>query len=222
MNGIRGIAFLAFVAMCSTSIAHEVTMKRTEVDHTLADIAPHAEQLPLHFASSQERMEIQTKLQKLLYFLDAAVLENPDETDLLLRDAIGNGFGHNMGCPDCGDKAIKAYERLLQLQPENAFGNWRYGAFLAQTAQQEKSIPYLQKAQKLGIVEAHYTAAIVYISLNDLDRAKFELRQYVQANPKDKRAKGFLADMEHGNLHIHVHDGPPPPDAAPAPTNPET
>jgi len=137
-------------------------MTRSEVDQTLADIGPHAEQLPLHFASNQE---------------DAAVLESPDEVELLLRDAIGNSFGHNMGCPDCGDKAIKAYQRLLQLQPEKAFANWRY------------------------------------------DRAKFELRQYVQANPKDKKAKGLLADMEHGNLHIQVHDGPPS-EAAPAPTRP--
>jgi tetratricopeptide (TPR) repeat protein len=179
-------------------------MTRSEVDQTLADIGPHAEQQPLHFASNQE---------------DAAVLESPDEVELLLRDAIGNSFGHNMGCPDCGDKAIKAYQRLLQLQPEKAFANWRYGAFLAQTAQQAKSIPYLQKAENLGIVDAHYTAAMVYISSNDQDRAKFELRQYVQANPKDKKAKGLLADMEHGNLHIQVHDGPPS-EAAPAPTRP--
>jgi hypothetical protein len=120
MNGIREIAFLALLTMCSTSIAHEVTMKRAEVDQTLAAIAPHAEQLPLHFASRQERLEIQGKLLKLLYFLDAALRENPDETELLLRDAIGNGFGHNMGCPDCGDKAIRAYE------PSPSFDSMRW------------------------------------------------------------------------------------------------
>jgi hypothetical protein len=75
---------------------------------------------------------------------------------------------------------IKTYERLLQLQPENKLRNWRYGAFLAQTAEREKSIPYLQKAASLGVEEAHYTAAIAFISLNDQAHAKRELQAYVK------------------------------------------
>ena len=35
-------------------------------------------------------------------------------------------------------------------------------------------------------------------------------REYLKANPKDKAAKGLLADIASGNLHIHIHDGPPP------------
>jgi hypothetical protein len=81
---------------------------------------------------------------------------------------------------------------------------------LAQTTKREMSIPYLQKAASLGVVDAHYTAAMVFIGLNDQANAKLELREYVKANPKDRTAKGLLADLEHGNLHIHVHDGPPP------------
>jgi tetratricopeptide (TPR) repeat protein len=218
MTLFRGIVAFAMVTVCSTSMAepptpagsHEVSLRRSEIDQAIAEIAPHAEQLPLHFASTQERLEVEAKLKELLLALDAGVLEYPDEADLLLRDAVGNGFGHNMGCPDCGEKAIAAYERLLKLQPESKMGNWRYGAFLAQTAEREKSIPYLQKAASLGVVDAHYTAAMVFISLNDQSRAKLELRQYVKANPKDKAAKGLLADVEHGDLHIHIHDGPPP------------
>jgi tetratricopeptide (TPR) repeat protein len=218
MTLFRGIVGLAMVTMSSIAIAeppapagtHEVSLRRSEIDQALAEIAPHAEQLPLHFASTQERLDVEAKLKELLLALDAGVLEYPDDADLLLRDAVGNGFGHNMGCPDCGEKAIAAYDRLLQLQPESKFANWRYGSFLAQTAVREKSIPYLQKAASLGMDEAHYTAATVFISLNDQAHAKTELKQYVKAFPKDKAAKGLLADMEHGDLHIHIHDGPPP------------
>jgi hypothetical protein len=97
---------------------------------------------------------------------------------------------------------------------------WRYGAFLAQTAEHEKSIPYLQKAASLGVVDAHYTAAMVFMSLNDQTHAKIELKEYVKANPKDKAAKQLLADMEHGDRHIHIHDGPPPQGVV-APAHPE-
>jgi hypothetical protein len=61
-------------------------------------------------------------------------------------------------------------------------------------------------------VDAHYTAAMVFLGLNDQDHAKLELRAYVKVNPKDKEAKGLLKDMEHGDLHIHIHNGPPPTD----------
>jgi hypothetical protein len=68
----------------------------------------------------------------------------------------------------------------------------------------------LHVAASLGIEDAHYTAAMVFISLNDQAHAKIELRQYVKANPKDRGVNGLLSGMEHGNQHLHIHDGRPP------------
>lgn len=88
---------------------------------------------------------------------------------------------------------------------------------MAQTLKHEQSITYLQKAASLGVSDAHYTAAMVFLGLNDQDHAKLELREYVKANPKDKKAKGLLTDMERGNLHIHIHEGPPAQEAVARP-----
>jgi tetratricopeptide (TPR) repeat protein len=226
MTTIRWLMVVSLMTANSTAIAeqpaplgtHEVSMKASEVDRALQEIEPHAREFPVHFASAQQRSEMQDKLIKLLVFLDGVVKENPDNPDALLRDAVANGFGHNMGCPDCGERAIASFEQLLKLQPDSPESNWRYGAFLAQTTQREKSVPYLQKAASLGVVDAHYTAAMVFLGLNDQTKAIVELKQYVKANPKDKGAKGLLSDMEHGNMHMHVHDGLPPPGAvSPAP-----
>jgi Tfp pilus assembly protein PilF len=185
-------------------------MSRSEIDRTLQEIEMHAREYPVHFASAQQRSSMQGDLARALAFLDYAIKEYPEDTDLLLRDAVGNGFGHNMGCPDCGEKAIAAFDRVVQLRPDNAEVNWRYGSFLAQTLQREKSIPYLQKAASLGVTDAHYTAAMVFLGLNDQDNAKLELRQYVRVNPKDKSAKVLLDDIEHGKLHVHIHNEAPP------------
>jgi TolA-binding protein len=215
------VMFVLALLSCSASIAqetappagtHEVTMRQSEIDKTLQEIEPHAREYPVHFASNQQRTTMQAQLMQILMFLDHGIKEYPDNTDVLLRDAVANGFGHNMGCRDCGEKAIAAHDGLLKLQPDSAEANWRYGGFLAQTTKREMSIPYLQKAASLGVVDAHYTAAMVFIGLNDQANAKLELREYVKANPKDRMAKGLLTDLEHGNLHIHVHDGPPPVD----------
>jgi tetratricopeptide (TPR) repeat protein len=206
------MAALFVVAVCSTSSAeqeapagtHEVSMSQSEIDKTLQEIEPHAREYPVKFASAQQRANMQAQLVELLVFLDHGVKEYPDNTDLLLRDAVANGFGHNMGCPDCGERAIAAFELLLKLKPESKEANWHYGAFLAQTAQREKSIPYLQKAASLGVVDAHYTAAMVFISLNDQDHAKLELREYLKENPKDKKAKGVVEGHgTRGPAHSH-------------------
>jgi TPR repeat protein len=204
------VGFSAIAQQSPPPGTHEVSMRWSEINQILHDIEPHAREYPARFDSAQQRSAMQTELMRLLVFLDAAVKEQPDDSDYWFRDAIANGFGHNMGCRDCGEKAIAAFERVERLQPESADVNWRYGAFLAQTAQHEKSIPYLQKAASLGVVDAHYTAAIVFISLNDLPHAMLELKEYLKAVPKDEQAKKLLADMAHGNLHIQVQDGPPP------------
>jgi tetratricopeptide (TPR) repeat protein len=212
------VVVLALTVMCAASIAeqtgpagtHEVSISQSEIDKTLIELEPHAREFPVRFDSTQQRSDMQARLVRLLVFLDAGVQEYPDNADLILRDAVANEFGHNMGCPDCAEKAIAAFEQVLKLQPDSPEANWRFGGFLAQTTQHEKAIPYLQKAAGLGVVDAHYTAAMVFLGLNDQDHAKLELREYVKANPKDKAAKGLLADIEHGNLHIHVHEGPPP------------
>jgi tetratricopeptide (TPR) repeat protein len=214
------VVVLALTVMCAASIAeqtgpagtHEVSISQSEIDKTLIELEPHAREFPVRFDSTQQRSDMQARLVRLLVFLDAGVQEYPDNADLILRDAVANEFGHNMGCPDCAEKAIAAFEQVLKLQPDSPEANWRFGGFLAQTTQHEKAIPYLQKAAGLGVVDAHYTAAMVFLGLNDQDHAKLELREYVKANPKDKAAKGLLADIEHGNLHIHVHEGPPPVD----------
>jgi hypothetical protein len=157
MTWVRWMVALVVAVMCSTSIAeseapagtHEVSMSQSEIDKTLQEIELHAREYPVKFASAQQRTNMQAQLVELLVFLDHGVKEYPDNADLLLRDAVANGFGHNMGCPDCGDKAIAAYEGLLKLQPDSAEANWRYGAFLAQTNQRERAISYLQKAASL-------------------------------------------------------------------------
>lgn len=220
---LREAAILSLIALCSTSMAqeaspppgaHEVTIRQSEIDKTLQEIEPHAREFPVRFDSVQQRKDMQAELMRILVFLDAGVKEYPDNADLILRDAVANGFGHNMGCPDCGEKAIVAFDLALKLQPDSPEANWRYGAFLAQTTQRERAIPYLQKTASLGVVDAHYTAAMVFVGLDEQDHAKLELREYVKANPKDKAAKGLLTDMEHGNLRIRIHEGPAPQDAA--------
>src|SRR5579864_1297409 len=105
----------AILTALSPCWAAEVTMSRSDVDRVLSEIAPHAQQYPLHFSSDSERVEVEKKLRRLLAFLDAATAQYPGEPELLLRDGIANSMGHNLDFPGCSDKAISAFEALLKL-----------------------------------------------------------------------------------------------------------
>jgi len=197
---LGAVLVLATVPLCR---AAEVTMSRSEVDQLLSEMAPHAQQLPLRFSSDSERIEVEKKLRRLLVFLDAATVQYPGEPELLLRDGIANSMGHNLDFPGCPDKAISAFEALLKLQPDSKSGNFYYGAFLAGTdTLRLKSIPYLEKAASLGVSDAHYTEAFVYLSLQDRVHALAELDKYLRDNPTDESAAALRRDLEHGDVSI--------------------
>ena len=186
-------------------------MSRSEVDRVLSEVAPHAQQYPLHFSSDSERIDVEKKLKRLVVFLDTATLPIPDQPELLLRDGIANSMGHNLDFPGCSDRAISAFEALLKLQPDSKAGNFYYGAFLAGTETlRVKSIPYLEKAASLGVSDAHYTAAFVYVSLQDKVHALTELKLYLKDNPADESAAALQRDLEDGDVSIAVKKAKPP------------
>jgi hypothetical protein len=50
---------------------------------------------------------------------------------LLFRDGFANAMGHNLDFRGCADRAIRSYERLIELQPENRIAHFYLGGFLA-------------------------------------------------------------------------------------------
>jgi len=211
MNPARCLLAAVILSAVPSSWAAEVTMSISEIDRVLSEIAPHAQQYPLHFSSDSERIEVEEKLRRLLVFLDAATAQFPGEPELLLRDGIANSMGHNLDSPGCSDKAIVAFEALLKLQPDSKSGNFYYGAFMAGTdTLRSKSIPYLEKAASLGVSGAHYTEAYVYLSLQDKVHALAELRKYLRDNPADESAAALRRDLEHGDVSITEKNEKPP------------
>jgi tetratricopeptide (TPR) repeat protein len=208
MRHLLAIIVIVTTAQCWAS---EARFTLSEIDQTLSAIAPHAQQFPLRFSSDSERSAVAQQLKQLLVVLDAASSQYPDEPDILLRDAFANAMGHNLDFPGCAEKAISAYERFLKLRPDSKIGNFYYGAFLAGTATlRETSIPYLKKAASLGVSDAHYTAAMVYLGLNDKTQALSELREFEKTNPNDETANRLRRDLERGDIAVNEKRGPPP------------
>jgi len=207
MKRLLLIIFVACLAVPAS--AKEVEFTLQSIDDTLARIAPHARGFPPTFASVDERKQIEADLRRLLVLLDAAVVQLPNETDLLFRAGFANAMGHNLDFSGCAEKSIAAYEKFLKLKPDDKIGNYYYGGFLAGTAtRRQDSIKYLEKALSLGVTDAHYTLAFVYLGQADKQKALLHLKKYAEANPKETWIKEKIAQVE--KAEIRIHNEPPP------------
>jgi hypothetical protein len=79
-----------------------------------------------------------------------------------------------------------------------------YGGFLAGTTLFPKSITYLQKAIALGVNEAHYGLAFVYLKQEDSQRALVEFKEYQKYDPENATAAKMVSDIENGKLRISI------------------
>ena len=207
MKRLLLIIFIACLAIPASAKEVEFTLK--SIDAALAKIAPHAQNFPPTFASVAERKQTEADLRNLLKMLDAAIVQIPNNPDLLFRDAFANAMGHNLDFEGCSSKCIAAYEQFLKLKPDDPKGNFYYGGFLASTAtRRQDSIKYLEKALSLGVTDAHYTLAFVYLGQSDKQKALLHLKKYAEANPGETWIKEMITQVEQSN--IKIHNEPPP------------
>ncbi|MEX8505740.1 tetratricopeptide repeat protein [Leptothrix ochracea] len=170
----------------------------------MSELAPHARQYPPNFESVSQREELVGKLKLLIRLLNAASAQYPDDQGILFRKAFANSMGHNVDLPGCASEAIKSYELLLARTPDDKSANFYYGAFLSSTTNFRQSVPYLKKAISLGVEDAHYTLAFVYLKQNDPQSALPEFQEYLKVDPTNQTAKKMVNDIENGTLKIKI------------------
>jgi hypothetical protein len=73
--------------------------------------------------------------------------------------------------------------------------------FLSGTvSKQSDAVPYLEKAVKLGVKQANFTLATVYLMLHDKDKALSRMQAYSADFPNDPGAKQFITAIQSGKL----------------------
>lgn len=150
--------------------------------------------------------DVANKLGRLTVLL-GELDKGPDTNlDILRREAFAYSLAYNLGFESVQGKADALYQRLLQQDPDEPATNFLYGAFLAQAdATRDKSIPYLDKALKLGVKKANYTLGLVYITEGKDSQALACLQQYAADYPGDKRAQRLIAAVKKGDIKRQYH-----------------
>jgi tetratricopeptide (TPR) repeat protein len=185
------------------------------VDAISADLAAHALRYPPSFRTTEERQRAENDAQRLAGVIETVTKRDPTQKDdvsseLLLKLAMLEAIGSNLDLPGSAGHAVATFERLLAREPDNRWANYHYGVFLAGTATlQGKAEPYLKKALALGINDAHFSLAMLHVSLGDDAAAMQDFEAWLKLHPDDEAAKKLVEAIKAGHV---THPAP----AAPA------
>lgn len=176
------------------------------VDYFLDTIAGRVDQYPIAFASNAEKVEVIDKLRRLTAFLDELDTGASANRDILRREAFACSLANDLDLPGAGSKASELYQRLLQQTPDDPAANYLYGALLASNdSLRDASIPYLEKAVRLGVKKANYTLGVAYIAMDKDQQGLACLQQYASDFPDDQRAKSLIAAVKNGDIRREYH-----------------
>ncbi|HEX4299517.1 MAG TPA: hypothetical protein VH327_01470 [Gammaproteobacteria bacterium] len=171
------------------------------VDDLLQTIARYAGSYPPQFDNDAERDDVSDKLTRLIVLLASVDTGASVNVEVLRREAFAFNLGCNMHLRESCTKTAESYQRLLAMTPDDPAANYLYGVFLSGTASRQRdAVPYLDKALSLGVKQADFSLATVYLMLRDKDKALAYMQAYSADFPDDPNAKQFISAIRSGKL----------------------
>lgn len=153
------------------------------LDDFITYVTPMARHYPPVFSSRTERYNATERLKSLTAWIESYA-QNPNASyEVLLRAAKLNAMGRNL---DLGsDYAVRAgnyIARAIKLN-DTAEANFLYGAMLAEGGGFKEGAKYLEKAEKMGYLEATQSLAQADLLDDKKDRAIQRLTEFKAKNP---------------------------------------
>lgn len=184
------------------------TINIAYLSQILDDLGRHAATYPPHFETAEDRQRAEHDLSAISNLLDPLSADISHNPPLLMRLALLHAFGHNLDIPDSSQKAVAAFTTLLNLTPDDPQANFRYGVFLATTTKNAEGIPYLEKAKRLGVVNADYWLGLSYQLTGDKAKAIENLESYTKRVPNDGNAARMLDAVRNGKVEVKTLQPP--------------
>jgi tetratricopeptide (TPR) repeat protein len=174
----------------------------TYLDAWVDDLEAHTGIYPPKFDSENEKKEATDDLALLARVIDTLIDPKAPNVELLRRAALVNSLAHNLDIAGAAQKANDYYLQLLKIAPEDPQGNWKYGVFLAGVGRPNEAMPYLLKAEKLGVVSAVYTIGMTYLVAGENEQAIAYLEKYHQSVPGDKSIEQIIENIKKGKVNV--------------------
>mgnify|MGYP001940264248 FL=1 len=198
---------LSNISTIKTVLVPRTTDNSTQLDVSVLDdfityASPMARHYPPVFSSRTERYNTTERLKSLTAWIESYA-QNPNASyEVLLRAAKLNAMGRNL---DLGsDYAVRAgnyIARALRLN-DTAEANFLYGAMLAEGGGFKEGVKYLEKAEKMGYLEATQSLAQADLLDDKKDRAIQRLTEFKAKNPDNPYIDEQLRIVNSGKYYI--------------------
>ena len=198
---------LSNISTVKTVLIPRTTDNSTQLDVSVLDdfityVTPMARHYPPVFSSRTERYNTTERLKSLTAWIETYA-QNPNASyEVLLRAAKLNAMGRNL---DLGsDYAVRAgnyIARALRLN-DTAEANFLYGAMLAEGGGFKEGAKYLEKAEKMGYLEATQSLAQADLLDDKKDRAIQRLTEFKAKNPDNPYIDEQLRIVNSGKYYI--------------------
>ena len=198
---------LSNISTIKTVLVPRTTDNITQLDVSVLDdfityVTPMARHYPPVFSSRTERYNTTERLKSLTAWIETYA-QNPNASyEVLLRAAKLNAMGRNL---DLGsDYAVRAgnyIARAVRLN-DTAEANFLYGAMLAEGGGFKEGAKYLEKAEKMGYLEATQSLAQADLLDDKKDRAIQRLTEFKAKNPDNPYIDEQLRIVNSGKYYI--------------------
>ena len=198
---------LSNISTIKTVLVPRTTDNSTQLDVSVLDdfityASPMARHYPPVFSSRTERYNTTERLKSLTAWIETYA-QNPNASyEVLLRAAKLNAMGRNL---DLGsDYAVRAgnyIARAIKLN-DTAEANFLYGAMLAEGGGFKEGAKYLEKAEKMGYLEATQSLAQADLLDDKKDRAIQRLTEFKAKNPDNPYIDEQLRIVNSGKYYI--------------------
>ena len=198
---------LSNISTIKTVLVPRTTDNSTQLDVSVLDdfityATPMARHYPPVFSSRTERYNTTERLKSLTAWIESYA-QNPNASyEVLLRAAKLNAMGRNL---DLGsDYAVRAgnyIARAIKLN-DTAEANFLYGAMLAEGGGFKEGAKYLEKAEKMGYLEATQSLAQADLLDDKKDRAIQRLTEFKAKNPDNPYIDEQLRIVNSGKYYI--------------------
>ena len=198
---------LSNISTIKTVLVPRTTDNSTQLDVSVLDdfityASPMARHYPPVFSSRTERYNATERLKSLTAWIESYA-QNPNASyEVLLRAAKLNAMGRNL---DLGsDYAVRAgnyIARAVRLN-DTAEANFLYGAMLAEGGGFKEGAKYLEKAEKMGYLEATQSLAQADLLDDKKDRAIQRLTEFKAKNPDNPYIDEQLRIVNSGKYYI--------------------
>ncbi len=199
VSDVKQIKTVLIPANTAGSAMIDVTL----IDEFIDNVAPNARHYPPNFPNRSAEYFTIENVKHLSDWLEPYATAPDASFDVVLRAAKINGMARNLNVGvDYTLRAGNHMQKIVKIQPNNAEANFLYGMMIAEAGGFKEGRVYLDKAAKLGYVEAEQSIAQADLLSDNKAAALKRLRDLAAKHPENAQIAEQVRIVDNGGFYI--------------------